>query len=100
MTDGSIKTLSASVATLGEAVQGMEGELPVLVCALAALVQTHPEPQAFAAAFRRAWLQLGAPNQALAADDAAGHRMRAVLDIVQECCPAPLNVLPPRVDGG
>lgn len=100
MTDGSIKTLSASVATLGEAVQGMEGELPVLVCALAALVQSHPDPQAFAAAFRRAWLEIGAPNQALAADDASGQRMRAVLEILQDCCPAPLNVLPPGAAGG
>lgn len=95
MRDDAIKTLAASVATLGEAVQGVEGELPALVCALAALVRTHPDGPAFAAAFRRAWLQIGSPNQALAADDAAGRRMRAVLEILQDQCPAPLNVLPP-----
>ena len=100
MTDGAIKTLSASVATLGQAVQEIEGELAVLVCALAALVQTHPEPQAFAAAFRRAWLEIGAPNQALGADDASGQRMRAVLEILQDRCPAQLNVVPPGVAGG
>lgn len=95
MTDGAIKALAASVATLGEAVQEVKGELPVLVCAVAALVQTHPEPQAFAAAFRRAWLQLGAPNQVLAADDPSGRRMRDLLAVLEQWCPAPLNIRPP-----
>ncbi|MDO8768788.1 MAG: hypothetical protein Q7K57_08800 [Burkholderiaceae bacterium] len=96
MTAGDIKTLAKSVAVLGEALQGVEGELPVLACALAALVSTHPDPPAFAAAFRRAWLQLGAPNQALAADDAAGDRMRTLLSVLEECCSAPLNIRPPE----
>lgn len=95
MTDLAIKTLAAGVATLGESVRGMEGELPVLVCAVAALVGTHPDGRAFAAAFRQAWLQIGAPNQALGTDDPTGCRMRALLDILEERCSAPLNIRPP-----
>ena len=97
MQDDVIKTLAASVATLGEAVQGVEGELPVLACAVAALVRTHPDGQAFAAAFRRAWMQIGAPNQALAADDPTGDRMRSLLAVLEESCTAPLNVRAPGV---
>lgn len=95
MTERDIKALAKSVATLGESAQEVAGELPVLVCAVAALVSTHPDPQAFAAALRRAWLQLGSPNQALAADDATGRRMRDVLAVLEECCPEPLNIRPP-----
>ena len=95
MTDGALMALKESVATLGESAQGTEGGLAVLMCAVAALVQTHPDAPAFAAAFRRAWTQLGSPNQALGADDEAGLRMRAVLDVLQDSCAAPLNVLPP-----
>ena len=97
MSQSSIGTLAASVAALGEAVEEVGGELPVLVCAVAALVRTHPEPQAFAAAFRRAWLQLGAPNQVLAADDPTGRRMRSALDVLAASCQAPLNIRPPGV---
>ena len=97
MAQGSIESLAASVATLGEAVQGMEGELPVLVCAVAALVRTHPDGPAFAAAFRRAWLQLGAPNQVLDADDPNVHRMRSALEVIEASCQAPLNIRPPGV---
>ena len=95
MADEALSALAGSVATLGEAVQGMEGELPVLMCAVAALVQTHPNAKAFATAFRQAWLRLGSPNQALEADDDAGRRMRAALDVLTESCAAPLNVRPP-----
>lgn len=91
-----IKVLAASVSTLGQAVQGIEGELPVLMCALAALVRTHPDGPTFAAAFRQAWLRLGSPNQALEADDEAGRRMRDALEVLAEHCPVPLNVRPPR----
>lgn len=94
MTQSAIEKLAGSVATLGEAVQGMNGELPVLVCAVAALVRTHPDGQAFAAAFRRAWLQIGEPNQSLDDDDDAGRRMRALLAVLEECCSAPLNIRP------
>ena len=97
MSQSSIGTPAASVAALGEAVEEVGGELPVLVCAVAALVRTHPEPQAFAAAFRRAWLQLGAPNQVLAADDPTGRHMRSVLEVLEASCQAPLNIRPPGV---
>ncbi|MBC7215659.1 hypothetical protein [Extensimonas vulgaris] len=95
MTQDSVKVLATGVATLGEAVEEVKGELAVVVCALAALLRTHPDGQAFAAELRRAWLQIGAPNQALAADDATGRRMREVLVILEECCSTPLNILPP-----
>lgn len=75
--------------------QGAMGEMAVLVCAVASLVRTHPDPAAFAAAFRRSWLQLGAPNQALAADDEAGDRMRSVLEVLEASCSVPLGIRPP-----
>lgn len=74
---------------------GARGELAVLVCAVASLTRTHPDPPAFAAAFRRAWHQLGAPNQGLAADDEAGDRMRSVLEVLEANCAAPLGIRPP-----
>ncbi|MDO5289321.1 MAG: hypothetical protein Q4F13_06765 [Pseudomonadota bacterium] len=88
--------LAESVATLGEAVGAIEGELPVLMCAVAALVQTHPDAAAFAGAFRRVWMRLGSPNQSLEDGDEAGDRMRQALEILQEHCRVDLNVLPPR----
>ena len=88
MSDAQIKALQLEQ-------QGAMGEMAVLVCAVASLVRTHPDPSAFAAAFRRTWLQLGAPNQALAADDEAGARMRSVLEVLEASCAAPLGVRPP-----
>lgn len=95
MSEDKIRVLAASVATTSEAVEGLEGELPVLVCAVVALVRTHPDPQAFAAAFGRAWLQLGAPNQALEAECPTGRRMRSVLDSLEGACQVALNIRPP-----
>ena len=40
-------------------------------------------------------LEIGAPNQALAADDPTGDRMRSLLAVLEESCAAPLNVRAP-----
>ncbi len=45
MSQTPIEVLGASVATLGEAVQGMEGGLAVLACAVAATGCLNGEPR-------------------------------------------------------
>lgn len=85
----------ADIKALQREQQGAMGETAALLCAVASLVRTHPDPSAFAAAFRRAWLQLGSPNQALASDDPTGDRMRSVLEVLEASCAAPLGIRPP-----
>jgi len=92
--DGEIK---AEIDALKEEQRGSMSELAVLVCAVASLVRTHPDPSAFAGAFRRTWLQVGAPNQALETDDEASDRMHSVLEVLEESCSVPLGVRPPDV---
>lgn len=82
---------------LSQEQQGAMGEAAVVLCALAALVRTHPNPGAFAAEFRRLWQQLGSPNQAWPADEPAAARMREALSVLEQACPLPLHVRPPDV---
>lgn len=89
--------IKAEIDALKQEQIGAMGELAVLVCAVESLIRTHPDPAAFSSAFRRAWLRVGAPNQALEADDEAGDRMRSVLEVLEAACRVPLGVRPPGV---
>lgn len=97
MTDKQLKTLAGAVAGLGHATEHVTAQTAVLVCAVGALVQTHPDPEAFAAAFRRCWLQLGQPNQSEPDGSEASDGMDAVLSVLEQLCPVPLGVRPPDV---
>lgn len=77
--------------------QGAIGEGVVVLCALASLIRTHPDPSAFAAEFRRFWHQLGSPNQAQPDAEPAAARIAQALSVVEQACPVPLGVRPPGV---
>lgn len=94
MSDEENRVLAAGVANLGKLAQQHQAELGVIVAALAALVRSHPDPAAFAAAFRRSWQLLGSQhsNVELGPQNAAG--IDAVLSILEQECAVPLNVRP------
>lgn len=89
--------LAGSVATLGDVTQNQVAQKAVLVCAVAALVRTHPDPAAFANAFRRAWTQLGQPNATEPDGSPGSDGMNEVLCVLESNCSAPLNIRPPGV---
>lgn len=88
--------LAGKVATLCEDGQHVRGQLIVLTCAVAALVRSHPAPEAFAAEFRRIWQLAGSQhsNAELGAPSEGG--IYAVLEILEEECSCPLGVRPGR----
>lgn len=87
-------TLAAGVAGLGEHAQQVEGQLAVLTCAVAAMLQTHPDHAAFAAAFRRAWLLAGSQHSNSEAGPQALAGIDSVLYALEEACLVPLNIRP------
>lgn len=85
-------------------IRGLGGELEyqlaqnaVLLCAVAALVESHPQPEAFARVFREQWTRLGSQNQARQAGSQASDGMDDALAILEESCGVPLGVRPPDV---
>lgn len=96
--------IKAALAVLEQALEderrGATAELAVLACAVESLVRTHPAPSSFAREFRATWQAVGAPNQALEADDEAGDRMRQLLAVLEAACAVPLGVRPPDVAQG
>ena len=90
-------TLAKSVATQGVALEAGAAQTSVLVCAVAALVRTHPDPDAFANAFRRAWTQLGQPNATEPDDSPASDGIDEVLSVLEGNCSVALNIRPPGV---
>ncbi len=89
--------LAASVAKQGEALEDGAGQTAVLLCAVAALVRTHPDPSAFANAFRRAWLQLGYSGAITPDGLPASDGIDAALSVLEGNCSVPLNIRPPGV---
>jgi hypothetical protein len=91
-----IKMLAAGVVSLGEQAQWLEGQQLVLICALAAMLQTHPDQKAFALALRQCWLQAGSQhsNDAHAAQTLGG--IDSVLDTLEKVCTVPLALRPAR----
>lgn len=90
-----LRQLHATTDELAEQRLHVAGELMVLTSAVAALVQTHPDPHRFAQALRRVWLKLGQPHVGDDADPAVLHGIDAVLAILEDHAQEPLNVRPP-----
>lgn len=88
--------LNAAVVNLGEALQQIAAEQHVVQASLIALIRAHPAPEAFAAEFRRAWLQLGSPHSNAALGEAALAHIDRALAMVEEASAVPLHVRPPR----
>lgn len=59
-----ITALGKLLVMHGENAQEVAGQLIVLTSAIYALVRTHPDPEAYAKAFRSAWTQLGQQHAA------------------------------------
>lgn len=97
MSDEHFKKLAGLVAGLSGAAENQTAQLAVLVCAVGALVQTHPNPEAFAAVFRQCWLHLGEPNQAQPSGSQALDGIESVLSILEQMCMVPLGIRPPDV---
>lgn len=96
MSEEPIKRLAALVSELAGANAQLAGNVAVLTCAVGALVQTHPDPAAFAAAMRQAWQHFGMPNQ----DEQTSPKTQAGIDqalgVLEDLCKVPLNIRPPQ----
>lgn len=88
------ESLAGSVAVIGDATQNARGEMAVLTCAVAALVRTHPAPEAFAEEFRRAWQLAGSQHSNAEIGSPAIDGIYAALEVVEEACSVPLGVRP------
>jgi len=91
-----VRTLAGAVVAQGEQLQQITGELSGLAVALMALVRTHPDPERFAAEFRRLWLQHGSQHSNAELGGPALESISAVLEMLEEACPVPLGVRPPQ----
>ena len=89
--------INQTLALYGDALQNAHGQLLGLQCAVAALVQTHPDGAAFAAAFRRAWQQSGQQNANYEHAPQTLGGIERVLSMLEESLPVPLDVRPPDV---
>lgn len=92
-----INKLADSVAGLGDAMQHGLGTDAVIHCAVVALVHTHPDPKAFAQAFRQYWQRFGSPNKWPDDDAAFPQGIASLLTELESACSVPLNVRPPDV---
>lgn len=90
-----ISQLAAMLLNQGETTANEMGQMKVVACALAALVRSHPDPEAFALAFRRAWMQGESPHEDGDIDQAVLAGTLQMLDVLEGNCAVPLNVRPP-----
>jgi hypothetical protein len=91
-----LQKIANGVATLGEQAQHVEGRLVVLACAMQAFMQTHPDHEAFAKAFRRSWLLVGSQHSNSECGSQTHEGIDQVLAILEGACSVSLNVRPPR----
>ena len=85
-------------------IRGLGGELEyelaqssVLLCAISALIESHPDPAAFAQAFRAQWQRIGSQNQAQPDGSKSSEGMNDALGFLEASCPVVLGVRPPDV---
>ncbi|MBO1856836.1 hypothetical protein J4G52_25180 [Burkholderia cenocepacia] len=91
-----IKALASGLVALGENAEYTEGRLLVLMCAVEAMLQTHPDHEAFAAAFRRSWQLAGSQHSNAEHDAQTQAGIDGVLQVIEDACSVPLNVRPTR----
>lgn len=93
-----VEKLCDSLRKLGPIEARTAAQLLVMVSTITALVKTHPDPEAFAVAFRSSWFALGEKH---ADGDSNPHALAAIdelLSIIEGACQAPLKVRPPRTE--
>lgn len=95
MSDKHIAQLAKLVMMQNEQLANVHGQLKAMVCALAAMARTHPDPNALAEALRRAWLQADDSLEEHGTDQHARDGIEQVLEVLEGNCPVPLNIRPP-----
>lgn len=91
------ESLVARIREQGGEIEYLTAQASVLLCAISALVETHPDSGAFAKAFQAQWSRIGNQNQAQPDDSMSSEGMDDALGVLEESCPVPLNVRPPGV---
>lgn len=92
-----IKALAEAVALHGDGLQRNHGERLVLLCAVLALVRTHPDSRLFAQAFRRVWIQLGEFHAESELGTPIHDGIGQMLSLLEASCSVPLGVRAPNV---
>lgn len=67
----------------------------VLMCAVAALVHTHPYAESFAEAFRQCWKLSGLDDQRFQKESPAHSGIAEALSMLERLCQVRLSVRPP-----
>jgi len=81
--------LGGAVVDLSLSVSFSAGHTAVVECVLAALLNTHPDLDAFAAAFRRAWSEFGMPlSEDERVNQAIQNGAETAVAVLEQYCPA------------
>lgn len=73
-----------------------QGEFRVLLTAVLSLVESHPAPERFAERFRAQWLTHFEEHEGGGYGQHYLGSMRTVLALLEQTCPAPLQIRAPR----
>ena len=92
-----VGVLAAKVDARGREQEHALSQQAVLMCAVTALVRTHPNAEDFADSFRLCWQRTGLANQSFPANSAARQGLDEMLAVLELHCAARLNVRPPDV---
>lgn len=90
-----IKRLAKLVVMQNETNAQLLGQMKAVTAALAALVRTHPAPEEFAQALRRAWMQGDVSLEDDSTSQHAAAGIEQVLEVLEGNCSVPLNIRPP-----
>jgi hypothetical protein len=90
-----VAAIGKRVAAQHDAAKHLTAQVEVLICAVGALVQTHPDPEAFAAAFRGCWQTSGLADKKFPDGSTAQSGLSEALSMLEVLCPVRLSVRPP-----
>lgn len=93
----SLQSLDARIQGLGGELEYQAAQGSVLLLAISALVESHPDAASFAKAFQAQWTRSGNQNQAQPDGSKSAEGMDDALAILEESCSVPLGVRPPDV---
>lgn len=91
------ESLDARIRGLGGELEYQVAQSSVLLIAISALVESHPDPASFSKAFQAQWTRSGNQNQAQPGGSKSSEGMDDALEVLEESCSVPLNVRPPGV---
>ena len=93
----SLEDHEKQIRVLSGELEYQTAQTSVLLCAISALVESHPQPAAFAKAFQAQWQRIGSQNQAQPDGSKSAEGMDDALSVLEESCSVALNVRPPGV---